>query len=77
MDELNEFETYLDDLENKRMDNLLDKVKKIDDRIEVTYSNENELSRCTFYYFEIDKALDFFNEKKREGYQVAMRKVEE
>jgi hypothetical protein len=42
------------------------------DLIEVQYGEKKH----RFYNFEIDKALDYFNEKKREGYEVVMRKIE-
>lgn len=63
MDELNEFERL----------NL-----RTDDLIAVTFQKPNEhlVKVKRFQYFEIDKALDYFNKKKREGYIVKMRKVD-
>lgn len=67
MDDINEFEIKLSELEK------IMKQPGATDLIEVQYGEKKH----RFYNFEIDKALDYFNEKKREGYQVVMRRVEE
>ena len=65
MDDLNKFERQLTDLKDKM------KVEGSLDLIEVKYGTQFK----RFYYFEIDKALDYFNEEKREGYAATIRKV--
>lgn len=67
MDDINEFEIKLNELEK------IMKQPGATDLIEVQYRERKR----RFYNFEIDKALDYFNEKKREGHQVVMRKVED
>lgn len=67
MDELNKFERQLTDLKDKM------KNEGSLDLIEVKYDTQFK----RFYYFEIDKALDYFNEKKKQGYQTTMKKVQD
>ena len=66
MEDINEFEQQLSELEEKM------KQPGATDLIEVQYGKKKH----RFYNFEIDKALDYFNKKKREGYQPIMRRVE-
>jgi hypothetical protein len=67
VDDINEFEIKLNELEK------IMKQPGATDLIEVQYGEKKH----RFYNFEIDKALDYFNKKKRLGYQVSMRKVSE
>jgi hypothetical protein len=66
IDDINEFEIKLSELEK------IMKQPGATDLIEVQYGEKKH----RFYNFEIDKALDYFNKKKREGYEVVMRKIE-
>jgi hypothetical protein len=67
MDDINEFEIKLSELEK------LMKQPGATDLIEVQYGEKKH----RFYNFEIDKALDYFNEKKKLGLVVSMKKVAE
>jgi hypothetical protein len=85
MDEVNEWESIynnMNDFSERRNSLLLSKIKNVesvmDEIIEVTYKKTTESwsnKRC-YYYFQINKALDYFNARKDEGYEVSMRKVE-
>jgi hypothetical protein len=66
MDDINEFEIKLSELEK------IMKQPGATDLIEVQYGKQFK----RFYNFEIDKALDYFNKKKREGYTTTMKRVE-
>lgn len=63
MDELNKFERL----------NL-----RTNDLIAVTFQKPGErwVKVKRFRYYEIDKALDYFNLKKREGYETRIKKVD-
>lgn len=85
MDELNEWEriqSNMNDFSERRNSLLLSKVlhveSNLDEIIEVNYKKASESwtnKRC-FYNYQINLALDYFNARKNEGYEVSMKKVE-
>lgn len=85
MDELNEWERIMNKMGEFTEKNslLLSKVltsdsEQLDSLIEITYKKPSEqwTNKRSFYYYEINKALDYFNARKEEGYEILMKKVE-